>query len=77
MGVFGESLFVRLSELDREEAKTKAGFVAFEPMPGRAMREYWVLPPSLVKNHNDARQWVARSLAYALTLPPKKPKGRP
>jgi TfoX/Sxy family transcriptional regulator of competence genes len=77
MGVFGEDLFVRLSEPDRNEARTQAGFVAFEPMPGRAMSEYWVIPRSVVKNPDEARQWVARSLRYALTLAPKKPKKKP
>lgn len=76
MGVYGESLFVRLSEPDRTEAKTKGGFVPFEPLPGRAMREYWVLPGSVVKDRAVARRWVARSLVYALTLPPKNPKGK-
>jgi TfoX/Sxy family transcriptional regulator of competence genes len=76
MGVFGKDLFVRLSEPDRTEAKTKAGFVAFEPMPGRAMKEYWVLPPTVVKNRALAIRWVARSLTYALTLPPKVSKGK-
>jgi TfoX/Sxy family transcriptional regulator of competence genes len=74
MGVLGEDLFVRLSEPDRNEARTNAGFVPFEPMPGRAMREYWVVPRSVVKNHVEVRQWVTRSLTYALTLTPKKPK---
>jgi TfoX/Sxy family transcriptional regulator of competence genes len=77
MGVFGGTMFVRLSEPDRKEARTKAGFVPFEPMPGRAMREYWVLPPSVVESAPRARGWVARSLTYVLTLAPKNPKGKP
>jgi len=76
MGVFGDSLFVRLSEPDCEKARETAGFAPFEPMPGRAMRAYWVLPPSIVKNRIRAREWVARSLDYAITLPPKERKGR-
>jgi len=73
-GVFGRNLFVRLSELDRSEAKNEAGFTPFEPMPGRAMAEYWVLPASVLRNTARAREWVARSLSYASKLPPKKPK---
>ena len=76
MGVYGATLFVRLCEPDRMKASSKAGFVAFEPMPGRAMREYWVLPPSVVNDKAEARRWVARALSYALTLPAKKPKVR-
>jgi len=72
-GVFGDKLFVRLSEADRADAKKNAGFVTFEPMPGRAMREYMVLPGSVVKNRSRARAWVTRSLGYAAKLPAKKP----
>lgn len=74
MGVFGENLFVRLSVSDRTVARTSAGFAPFEPMPGRAMKEYWVIPRSVVENRVEARQWVARSLTYALTLAAKRPK---
>jgi TfoX/Sxy family transcriptional regulator of competence genes len=77
MGVFGDSVFVRLSGPDRDEARAKSGFVPFEPMPGRPMREYWVIPRSLVSNPAEARAWVSRSLTYALTLAPKRPKGKP
>jgi TfoX/Sxy family transcriptional regulator of competence genes len=76
-GVFGKDLFVRLSESDRSEAKTAGGFVPFEPMPGRAMSEYWVLPASVLRNKTQARQWVGRSLDYASKLPAKKSKAKP
>ena len=74
MGVFGESMFVRLSEPDRIEAKAKGEFVPFEPMPGRPMREYWVFPRSMIEDPVEARRWVSRSLKYALSLPPKRAK---
>ena len=44
-GVFGNQLFVRLSDADRSEAGEIPGFLPFEPMPGRAMREYLILRP--------------------------------
>ena len=70
MGLFADELFVRLGELEREELTAQGGGV-LEPMPGRPMREYVTIPdwqsrPDLV------REWAARSLEYALTLPPKK-----
>ena len=75
-GVFGEKVFVRLSEADRTEALRKPGFTTFEPMPGRAMSEYMVLPRSLVRDPGRAKEWVARSLNYAVSLPVKQPKGK-
>ena len=42
-------------------------------MAGRAMKEYVVVPPSLV--YDDAiADWVRRSRAFAEQLPAKKPK---
>lgn len=76
MGVFGGSMFVRLSASDQTEAKATPGFVPFEPMPGRAMRAYWVLPKSILKNPAEAHRWVDRALTFALTLAPKRPKGK-
>jgi TfoX/Sxy family transcriptional regulator of competence genes len=73
-GVFGKNLFVRLSEDDRAEARQTPGFVTFEPSPGRAMREYMVLPAGVRGDRVRARGWVARSLGYASSLKSKSPK---
>lgn len=43
-GLYGSDVFVRLPEKDRA-ALTGEGGAALEPMPGRPMREYVVLPP--------------------------------
>ncbi|MGP8075227.1 MAG: TfoX/Sxy family protein [Thermoplasmata archaeon] len=73
-GVFGEKLFVRLSEADRESARRLPGFVNFEPMPGRAMSEYFVLPKTVLESPSRSREWVRRSFRYAAGLPPKRVK---
>ena len=70
-GVFGGNVFVRLSEGDRTKVERIPGVVPFEPMPGRPMREYRVLPRSLLARPAEARQWVGRSLEFARGLPPK------
>jgi len=70
-GVFGEKLFVRLSDEDRAQALRTPGFATFEPMPGRAMSQYVVLPASLLKNPTLCRRWLARALDYAGGLPPR------
>jgi TfoX/Sxy family transcriptional regulator of competence genes len=75
-GVFGEKLFVRLSEQDCVVAKSTHRFTAFEPMPGRAMREYVVLPHSVLGDLPRSREWVARSVDFASALPKKKAKGK-
>jgi TfoX/Sxy family transcriptional regulator of competence genes len=73
-GVFGEKLFVRLAADDRAEAERIPGFTTFEPMPGRAMREYMVLPSGVLGDPHRSREWVARSLNYASRLPTKSSK---
>jgi len=73
-GVFGGDLFVRLPPHDRAEAKKTPGFRPFEPMPGRAMSEYMVLPPSIRRSRVQSRRWVDRALTYAWGLPPKATK---
>ncbi|MCI4323871.1 MAG: TfoX/Sxy family protein [Thermoplasmata archaeon] len=74
-GVFGDVLFVRLSDGDRTLATKTAGMVPFEPMKGRPMREYVVLPSSVLDEPRVASVWVGRSLAWVSTLPPKAAKG--
>ncbi|MCI4333439.1 MAG: TfoX/Sxy family protein, partial [Thermoplasmata archaeon] len=74
LGVFGDRVFVRLSEADRALAEKTVGATTFEPMPGRPMREYMVLPAAVWKDRKKAMEWVDRSLQYARELPAKKPK---
>jgi TfoX/Sxy family transcriptional regulator of competence genes len=70
MGLFGQELFVRLDEDERQEVLAGGGG-RLEPMPGRPMREYVTLPnwrtqPEVVGT------WAGRALEYAASLPPKK-----
>lgn len=72
LALFGSQVAVRLSDEDRAELLKQAGASAFEPMPGRAMKEYVVLPESWSKSRKKAEAWVDRSFAWASKLPPKK-----
>jgi TfoX/Sxy family transcriptional regulator of competence genes len=69
-GVFQASLFVRLAEKDRMELIQKKGATPFAPMPGRVMREYVVLPPSIVESEARLTAWLWRALRYVASLPP-------
>ena len=75
MGIFGEDILVRLPEEDRNKVLGAGGSV-FEPMPGRPMREYVVLPEAWRNSPKRVREWAARSLDHADELPPKKPKAQ-
>ena len=72
MGIFGEDVLLRLPEADRAEV-TDAGGGPFEPMPGRPMREYVVVPAAWRNEPDRIRGWAARALDHAEELPPKRP----
>lgn len=73
-GVHQETLFVRLPPGEREELLAEPGASQFEPLAGRKMREYVVVPRRLYTDRDALRQWVARGFAYALSLPVKESK---
>jgi TfoX/Sxy family transcriptional regulator of competence genes len=75
-GTFGGDLFVRLSAADVERARAIRGSRPFEPMPGRPMKNYVVLPPALLRDSLRAREWVQRAVEFGAALPPKKTKSK-
>ena len=76
-GVHDDHLFLRLAEQDREQLLAEGpGVRRFEPLPGRVMREYLVLPPALLASGAALREWLTRSFAFASSLPPKEKKPR-
>ena len=76
-GLFGNDLFVRLSEESRKELLEKEGASLLERMKGRPMKEYVVITKAWRKQHETARTWVIRSLDRTSKLPPKKKKEQP
>jgi TfoX/Sxy family transcriptional regulator of competence genes len=74
-GLFGSDMFVRLADADREQLMGKGG-AEFAPMPGRAMKDYAVLPAGWARRSADTRKWFERSLAWASGLPAKQPGGK-
>ncbi len=70
-GLFNQQLFVRLAEPERAQLLAMDGAHAFDPMGGRPMREYTVLPESLLEDEEAVLDWVRKANAYAQTLPAK------
>ena len=69
-GLHQDRWVVRLPE-EARTALIALGGTSFEPMPGRPMREYVVLPPEIAVDTTAVRPWLERSLAFVLSLPPK------
>ena len=68
-------MVVRLPEDERERLLALPGASRFE-MRGRVMREYAVVPEAMTADLRKLRTWVARSFAYAASLPPKSQRKR-
>jgi TfoX/Sxy family transcriptional regulator of competence genes len=75
-GVHQSSLMVRLPENERAEVVSMGGGL-FEPMPGRPMKEYVVLPPAALDDADLTAAWIRRGAEYAASLPPKAKKAKP
>jgi TfoX/Sxy family transcriptional regulator of competence genes len=71
MGLFEDSMILRLPAESREELMQLYGGKAFAPMAGRVMKEYVALPESILRDRQRLSSWVAKALVYGASLPPK------
>jgi TfoX/Sxy family transcriptional regulator of competence genes len=69
-GLHEDRWVIRLPAEARAELAA-AGGTPFEPMPGRPMREYLVLPAAVVADPGALAPWLERSLEYTAALPAK------
>ena len=69
-GLFGDRWVVRLPEAEVAAAKS-AGAEAFEPMAGRPMKGYVLVPAADVADDAKIARWVERGLATAGAMPAK------
>ena len=74
-GLHQADWMVRLGEPERAALVAKGGH-PFEPMPGRPMREYVVLPKAVLGERRALAQWVKRGVDYTASLPPKQQAGK-
>lgn len=71
-GLHGAAWFVRVPDDAAADLSAMDGSGPFEPMPGRPMRGYVLLPPSVIADDSALDDWIARALEHVATLPPKK-----
>lgn len=69
-GIFQDGVIVRLPQ-EMREALVEQGGRSFEPMPGRVMKEYVVLPENMARSPQLLHDWIGESASFARTLPPK------
>lgn len=71
-GLFGEDWWMRLSEPDRDTFLTLPGAQPFQPMPGRNMGRYVVLPADIAAADAALDPWLARAIEFTRSMPPKR-----
>src|SRR5512143_121185 len=64
-GLFQEEMFLRLSDEDRAAIRKEYGTPLFEPMPGRPMRGYVLVPRYVLKSPRLLRTWLTKGMEYA------------
>lgn len=70
-GLFQDEMFLRLNDQDRAAIRKEYGTSLFEPMPGRPMRQYVMVPRYVRNSPRLLRSWLTKGMEYAKSLPPK------
>ena len=69
---FQDSLIIRLPEKDKAKVlKQYKNVTEFEPISGRVMREYVLIPESLYRDKTEFPKILDMSFKYVSSLPPK------
>ena len=76
MGLHQHNMVLRLPDGPRAELLAMEGAATFEPMAGRPMKEYVVVPATLLAAPEALEPWVARALAHGASLPAKAAKAK-
>ena len=77
VGVNGDDLMVRMEPTAAEAALSEPGARPMD-FSGRPMKGFLFVGPDGVDTERELEGWVRRGVAYASSLPPKKPKsGKP
>jgi len=70
-GLHSGRWFVRLVGDEQSEALALPGAKRFEPMPGRPMGDYVVLPPDVLDDDSALNAWLEKAIAVGKSLKPK------
>ena len=77
VGLFQDDVFLRISLEDQKTVLAKhKGLTPFEPLPGRKMKEYLVIPKDVYTDNKAFDELLKLSFGYMLTLPIKLGKAK-
>ena len=77
IGLFQDQLFIRLSDSQLSSLKLKPGLALIanlEPMPGRPMKDYFVLPKEIYTSSRIFKEIIRTSAEHTRQLAPKAKK---
>jgi TfoX/Sxy family transcriptional regulator of competence genes len=74
-GIHSDEIFVRLAEPEIGELLGLPGAHPFDPMGGRPMRSYVVVPAAIVANPDSLASWIAKAIVHGFTMPEKTGAG--
>jgi len=75
-GLFQEEMFLRLNDEDRAAIRAQYDTTLFEPIPGRPMRSYVLVPHYVLNAPHLLNELMTKSMEYAKTLPEKKQRAK-
>ena len=70
-GLYQDHFILRLPAPVRVKFLAQPDAKIFEPMPGRPMKEYVLVPPKVLSSDLAMRAWLKEARAYVAALPPK------
>lgn len=75
-GLFQDAMFLRLSDEDRAAFRSEYGARLFEPMPGRPMRGYVLVPRFVLQSPKQLNAWMRKAMEFTGSLPPKASRSK-
>ena len=76
VGLHADVFFVRLPQDEQTVLLKKPGGGYLEPMPGKPMRDYVIVPETVRGRKAELGSWIDKAIRYSRSLPPKVKKYR-
>ena len=73
-GLFQDRMFARLAPADADALP--GGAQPFEPMPGRPMKGYALIPDDILADEEQLAETLAKSVNFTAAMPPKEKKSK-
>lgn len=70
-GLFQDEMFARLPPTLRDDLDAEYGVRPFQPMPGRPMMAYTLLPEAILDDEGEVGRLLAAAYAFTAAMPPK------